>query len=83
MKIEKFLNWIQERLLNYPDISFTTVKMFIDKFFNCLSEKERFRYVNSIQMIKEYTSKQISIDTIILDSKIRNLDNELNGLKER
>lgn len=82
MRIERFLNWIQNRLLNYPDISFTTVKMFIDKFFDCLSEKEKERWKIHIQMIKEFTSKQITLDTIVLDNKINNLNNELDLLKQ-
>lgn len=82
MKIEKFLNWILDKMLNYPDISFCTVKIFIDKFNSCLSKRERERWILPIQMIKEFTSKQITIDSFVQDIKIENLSNELNNLKE-
>lgn len=82
MKIEKFLNWIQDKLLNYPDISFFTVKMFIDRFFRCLSKREQERYSLQIQMIREYTLKQISIDSFVKDIVIENLIDDLNNIKK-
>lgn len=82
MKIEKFLNWIQDNLLNYPDISFFTVKMFIDKFYDCLSVKEKKRNILHLQMIKEYTLKQISIDSFVKDIVVENLTDQLNNIKE-
>jgi len=65
VKIERFLNWIQDNLLNYPDIDFKTVKMFVQKFNECLSIKERERWSLSIQLINEFSSKQISLDESI------------------
>ena len=65
MKIERFLNWIQKKLLHYPDIDFRTVKLFTNEFSKCLSDKERNRYWVSIEMITEFTSKQITIDESI------------------
>jgi len=55
--------------------------MFIDKFYCCLSKKEAERYYITIQMIKEFTLKQISIDTIVQDIKVDSLELELNKLK--
>lgn len=81
MKIEKFLNWILDKMLNYPDISFCTVKIFIDKFNSCLSKRERERWCLPIQMIKEFTSKQITIDTFVNNAKVKNLSKELKKLK--
>ncbi len=82
MKIEKFLKWIQDKLLNYPDISFITVKMFTDKFYNCLSDKEKERHVLQLQMIREYTSKQITVDSFVKDIVIENLTEQLNNIKK-
>lgn len=81
MKIEKFLKWIQNKLLNYPDIDFKTVKMFVDKFSIMLSELEHQRNYLLINTIREFTLKQITIDSFVLNSKIEILDNELNNLK--
>jgi len=81
MKIEKFLKYIQHTLLNYPDISFLTVKLFIQKFQECLSEKEQIRYMDNCQIISEFSLKQISIDTIVNHSKVENFEITLNNLK--
>ena len=82
MKIEKFLKWIQFHLLNYPDISFKTVKMFVDKFEQCLSERERIRWLTQIQIIREFSLIQISLDIFVKDTITENLINELNNLKK-
>ena len=81
MKIEKFLNWIQDKLLNYPDICFITVKMFVDKFDLCLSNKEKERHSLQLQMIREYSLRQISIDTTVQIIKTKNLETQLNEIK--
>lgn len=84
MKIEKFLKWIQEKLLNYPDIDFKTVKMFVDKFYSCLSQKERERknITLLVQIITNLTLKQITIDSFVREIVIENLDNQLNDMKK-
>lgn len=82
MKIEKFLKWIQFSLMNYPDISFKTVKMFTDKFYNCLSEIEQVRWKLQCEIISELTLKQISIDSFIHKNKIEGLEIELNEVKK-
>ena len=81
MKILRFLMWIENHLLNYPDISIKTIKMFMDKFSMNLSEKELERYKLDLQLISEITSKQITIDSIVSNAKIENLENELNNIK--
>lgn len=83
MKLEKFFDWILDKLLNYPDISLSTVKMFIDKMYRCLSEKERKRWLLKYQMISEFTLKQLSIDSINSTLKINSLEKELNEVKEK
>jgi hypothetical protein len=82
MKIERFLKWIQDKLLNYPDISFITAKIFIDKFYDCLSDKEKVRYKLQLQTIKEFSLKQISIDSFVKEIVIENLTDELNNIKD-
>ena len=82
MKIEKFLKIVQQKLLNYPDINFITLKLFIQEFYNCLSEKEQIRYITDCQIINEFSLKQISIDSIINQSKVKNFEIELNNLKD-
>ena len=81
MKIQRFLVWIQEHLLNYPDISLKTIKMFLDNFTGCLSAKEIERNRNNLQIISELTLKQISLDTIVDNHKYINLEKQLNNLK--
>jgi len=82
MKIEKFLYWIQNQLINYPDININTVKMFTDKFYYCLSKKEKEKFKLQYQVISEISLKQISLDSFILDSKINQLENELTEVKK-
>lgn len=84
MKIERFLKWIQEKLLNYPDIDFKTVKMFVDKYYSCLSEKEKERKNIKllIQIITNLTLKQITIDSFVRDIVVENLTNQLNDIKK-
>jgi len=83
MKIQKFLDWIQQNLLTYPDIDLSTVKRIMDKFGMCLSKSERDRYWLSLEMIKEFTSKQISLTTFSENAKAENLKTELERLKNR
>ena len=82
MKLEKFIKWIQFNLLNYPDISFKTVKMFTDKFEKCLSNKERIRWKTQIQIIREFSLIQISLDTFVKQTITENLENELNNIQK-
>lgn len=82
MKIQKFLKWIQEQLLNYPDISLKTIKMFLDGFYGCLSMKEIERNRNNLQIISELTLKQITLDSVVNNVKYENLENQLNNLKK-
>jgi len=82
MKIERFLIWIQEKMLNYPDIDAKTLKMFIQEFNKCLSKNERERWWILIQTINEITSKQITIESFILQDNIKKLDDQLNKLKK-
>ena len=82
MKLEKFIKWIQFNLLNYPDISFKTVKMFMDKFEICLSNKERIRWSTQIQIIREFSLIQISLDTFVKNTITENLMNELNNIQK-
>lgn len=82
MKIERFLKWIQDKLLNYPDISYITTKIFIDKFYSCLSDKEKERHRLQLQTIKEFSLKQISIDSFVKDIVVENLTEQLNNIKD-
>ena len=82
MKIEKFLKWVQSTLMNYPDISFKTVKIFIDKFYKCLSEVEQIRCILQYKIISELSLKQISIDSFTHNLKVDKLENKLNNLKK-
>ncbi len=82
MKIEKFLNWILDKMLNYPDVSISTVKMFIDKFHFYLSKKQKEQFSLKIQLIREFTCQQLSLESFVHNSKVEILENELNNLKE-
>jgi hypothetical protein len=82
MKIEKFFYWIQNQLINYPDIHLKTVKIFVDKFYCCLSKKEKERFRLHYQIISEISLKQISLDSFLLDSKINQLENKLTEIKK-
>ena len=82
MKLEKFFKWIQFNLLNYPDISFKTVKMFIDKFYDCLSKKEKERWKLQYQIISEFSLKHISLDTVVQNAIAENLNNKLDKIQK-
>ena len=82
MKIERFLKLFQEKILNYPDISFQTAKIFFDKFVSCLSNKEKERFIITIGMISEFSLKQISLDSFVQNEKVNNLECELTELKK-
>lgn len=80
MKIQKFLNCVQAKILNYPDINLYTVKIFMDKFKFYLSDLEKDRFNLTLQLIESITSKQITIDTYIHKDKIDNLEKQYNNL---
>lgn len=81
MKIEKYLNWIEQKLLNYPDIHLITLKMLIDGFKQHLSKKELQKFSLHIDIIREITSKQISLDSFVNQEKTKLLEQELNNHK--
>jgi len=85
MKLEKFLWEIENKLLNYPDINLTTVKLFMDIFDSCLSMKEleREKVKQKLEVIERLTTKQITIDTIIENEKVKHLNKELQRLKKK
>lgn len=80
MKIEKFLTCIQSEMLNRPEVDFPTLKLFMVKFKKCLSRSEVERWNLTLQMIMEFTSKQLSIDEITNDIITTELDIALNEL---
>jgi len=77
VKIQRFLECVVDKLLNYPDIDLTTLKLFIDKFAKCLSKNEKERNSLLLQMIMEHTSKQMTIDSVVHREKTKQLDNQL------
>lgn len=82
MKIERFLKWIQNKLINYPDIDFSTVKMFIQEFNKCLSKKERERWQVPIQLIQEFSLKQITINESVKRIKETGLSQAINRVEK-
>ena len=82
MKIERFLTWIMKKLLNYPDIDFRTVKLFTNEFSKCLSNKEQNRWWLTLEMINEFTSKQLTIDESINKIKVNNLEADFKKIDE-
>lgn len=83
MRTEGFLKWILDKMLNYPEIHFKTVKMFIDKFEFYLSDKEKKRFQLTLQLIREFSSKQISLDDFVDKAILHNLTDNLNKIKKR
>lgn len=81
MKIEAFFKWIQNNLLNYPDINLNTVMLFVDKFYYCLSIKEKNKFKLPYQVIKELTNRQITLDTFVHKTKVNILEKKLNEIK--
>ena len=72
IKIKKFLTWVQDTLLNSPEVKISTVIMFIQEFNNCLSDTERYRVSTELQIISQLSLKQITIDGFIDDLKTKN-----------
>jgi len=81
MKFERFLNWIKYQLINTPDINLNTVKRFMTKFIECLSDTEREKYSLHLQIIMTFTTKQITIDNFVLNNNIVELENKLDNIK--
>ncbi len=82
MKLQRFLECVSEKILNYPDIDLNTLKLFMDKFIKCLSKKELERNSLLIQMIMEHTSKQITIYSYVQKEITDDLMNQLAKQKE-
>lgn len=82
MKIEKFLECVQTKMLNYPDVHFRTLKLFFDNFVKCLSKRERERWMISLQMITEFSSKQISLTEFVNQEITNDLVSEITKLKK-
>ncbi len=84
MKIQRFLIFIQDTLLNYPDISISTLRKIVNSFEKCLSNKERENETTMLlfRVIREIGLKQISLKTINNKIITNNLVNELNNLKD-
>lgn len=55
--------------------------MFIQEFSNCLSDVERNRVQTQLEMISQFSLKQITINGFIDNSKVESFDAELNELK--
>ena len=81
LKIGKFLDLIQTVLLVNNDTDIKTVKMFIQIFNQCITMKERDRYWIAIQMINEFSLKQISLDDFVNKEKLKILENNLEQIK--
>jgi len=81
LKIGKFLDLIQTVLLVNNDTDIKTVKMFIQIFNQCITMKERDRYWIAIQMISEFSLKQISLDNFVNKEKLKILENNLEQIK--
>jgi len=84
MKIQRFLIFVQDTLLSTPDISIKTMRLIIDKFESCLSERERENEITMLilRVIKEVSLKQISLKEMNHRLITDNLETELNNLKE-
>lgn len=81
MKIERFLDWVQKQLLYYPDVSLQTVKLFINRFSECLSKKEHEQHWLAIKIIMEFSNKQITINSFETREIAKKLEAELNNHK--
>jgi len=81
MKIERFLVKIQKELLRKPDIDLKTLKLFTQIFGKCLSNKEYERHWISLNIIEEFTLKQISLDTCVHNAKVEVLEKNLQKVK--
>ena len=81
MRIEAFFKWIQDKLLNYPDINLNTVMLFVDSFYHHLSTKERDKFKLPYQIIKELSNKQITLDSFVDKIKIEVFEKKLSEIK--
>jgi len=81
MKTRKFIRWVLDKLLHYPDIHLPTVQMFMDKFQECLSPPDQKQFGNDVEAIRRMTSTQLTLDTSILRAKTKNYERELNEIK--
>jgi len=82
MKIQKFLECVEKKLLNYPNIDFPTLKLFIDKFVKCMSKIEFERNSLLIAMINNATTSQITIEEFERRENNKKLNAELIKMKK-
>ena len=82
IRIKAFLEWIQNTLLNRPDVKVSTIIMFIQEFSNCLNDVERNKVSLQLEIISHLSLKQITIDGFIDDMKTKVLEKDLKKIKE-
>ncbi len=84
MKIQRFLIFVQDTLLNYPDISISTIRKIIKKFENCLSNTEAKNKTTSLllRVINEIGIKQVSLESSINKINYNELQLEYDKMKE-
>lgn len=82
MKMQKFLNDIQYKLLNRADIQFNTVKEFIELLSKNMSRKEKEKHYTQISMILAISTRQLRIDDMAKIIKIEQYEKEFDQIKK-
>lgn len=81
MKLLRFLDCVQDNLLNRPEVHIPTLKLFISKFMKCLSKNELQRNQLQLQMIMEFSKRQTTIDELTQNITLNELESELENRK--
>lgn len=82
MKFKRFIKMINEIISFHSNVDLKTLKIVVEKFYNCLSDKEREKYAMDYHLIMNNHSFQKTLMQTMKDNKIKQCENELNLLKK-
>jgi len=82
MKIKTFMDFIQHTLLHRAKLDLTTLKYLMQEFEKCLTKPELNRIKPQLLMILNYTSQQLTLNQSINKAKAKNLEKQLNNIKD-
>jgi len=82
MKFIRFFTSIIELIDNGTNISLNTIKTVLDCFYDCLSFKEKLRYVSLFSEILKKRDTQHNLKENLTINRIKSLSKELSDLKK-
>lgn len=81
MKFKRMFEKLKILIVSIPDIDSRTLFKMLDIINQCLSTKETKKYDILIKDLREWKTIQQSLDKLITNNKINNLNNRLISLR--